>query len=212
MSRDDSLATNVPSLVFTAVEGGQNPTSQSLLISNETSNASNWTATHTERWLDITPLTGREAATAATISVNSQSVRAGTYLDTIKLTPGRDTGYTRSVPVELVVSAPLPGTPSLDVGSNYVTFTASEGANPAAEGVSISNIGSGVLRWTSTHSQAWLRVTPTTGVNGSLTRPTLMMWVNAQGLEPGNYSDVVTVSAPGAAKSPQFVQVSLTVR
>ncbi|MBV9303958.1 MAG: hypothetical protein JOY62_14830 [Acidobacteriaceae bacterium] len=206
------LDTSVSSLVFTATEGGPNPNAQSLLISNAGGATSNWKASNREHWLTLNPSMGGNGPTAATVSVNSQGMRAGTYLDTITVISRYKPEPPQTIPVELVISGSEPGTPSLELSSSNVVFVATQDTHSPSEGISISNSGAGVLHWSATHTATWLHLTPTSGVNGSMTRPTLMMWVDAQGLAPGNYFDSVTVTAPGAVKSPQSIDVWLTVR
>ena len=76
-------------------------------------------------------------------------------------------------------------------------------APPDKQFVSVFNIGPGVLDWGAKSNVAWATVT--------LAAPGLTVQVNPGDLAPGTYQGTITVSAPGAANSPQVVAVSLNI-
>jgi hypothetical protein len=103
----------------------------------------------------------------------------------------------------------MPGAPpALVVGTTSLSFLAGVGlANPPAQSVSIYNQGTSSVSWTASSNASWLVVTPSSG-----TLPqTLSISVNTSGLAAGNYTGTVTVTASGAANSPQTISVSLSV-
>jgi regulation of enolase protein 1 (concanavalin A-like superfamily) len=115
---------------------------------------------------------------------------------------------TASTTVEVTYQTPAP--PSIALNPNSLTFTATEGTNPANQTIALSNSGGGILSWTATADSAapaWLSVSPTSGVGNA----TITVSVNTAGLSPGTYTKSITVAAPGATNTPQTVNVTLTV-
>jgi hypothetical protein len=82
-----------------------------------------------------------------------------------------------------------------------------DGANPDAGSFTIANTGAGDLVWSVVSDQPWLQV-DLAGGTGAATIPVA---VNISGLAAGTYPGQLTVSATGAAASPQFVVVTLTL-
>jgi hypothetical protein len=96
----------------------------------------------------------------------------------------------------------------LDPGS--LSFVTTPGINPADKTIALSNGGEGTLTWTAAveaGAPAWLSVNPASGTGNA----TLTVGVNSVGLAPGNYTKVITVTAPGATNTPQIVHVTLTI-
>lgn len=103
----------------------------------------------------------------------------------------------------------MPGAPpALVVQTTSLSFQAGVGlANPPAQSVSIYNQSTSSLNWTATPNVPWLSVNPSSG-----TLPqTISISVNASGLAVGNYTGTITITASGAADSPQTISVSLNV-
>jgi len=64
------------SFSFTATQGGSNPSSQSLSITNTGGGTLNWTVSNNANWLSLSPISGTNSGTV-TISVNSGGVTVG---------------------------------------------------------------------------------------------------------------------------------------
>ncbi|MBP8242873.1 MAG: hypothetical protein KAX36_10870, partial [Thermoflexales bacterium] len=99
-------------------------------------------------------------------------------------------------------------TPVLNVGSNSMGFTFnmwSPGVDPKSTWV--TNPGMGVLTWTATASDPWIKLPVTLSVAPS----PLTVTGFALGLPLGDYTGTVTVSAPMAANSPQTITIKLHV-
>jgi hypothetical protein len=91
-----------------------------------------------------------------------------------------------------------------------LSFTTTQGINPADKTLTLSNGGEGALPWTVTvqaGAPEWLLVNPMGGTGNH----TLTVSVNVTGLAPGLYTKTIEVSAPGAINTPQTVTVTLTV-
>jgi hypothetical protein len=120
--------------------------------------------------------------------------------------PGKDNDWGAGF---LLLGRPAGAQADLKLSVTNLTFSAQQnGANPPAQAVQITNVGSGTLTWTASSNQPWLALDPTSGTAPS----TLNVSVNITGLPPGSYTGQVTVTAQGAANSPAIIQVSLTVQ
>ena len=101
-----------------------------------------------------------------------------------------------------------PPQPALGVSRNSLAFTATQGgANPPAQTVDLTNTGGGTLNFTASEAAPWLSVSPPSGTAPA----TLSVTPSIAGLAPGTYTTPITVQAPGAAGSPQTIDVTLTV-
>jgi hypothetical protein len=106
-------------------------------------------------------------------------------------------GYGLVSGIQLLTSGGTPPPPTLSLSSSSLSFAGtSGGANPAGQGVTVSNIGTGTLTWTAASNQNWLTVSPASGTNTG----TLTIGANLAGLGAGTYSGTVTVSGGGSSK------------
>ncbi len=100
--------------------------------------------------------------------------------------------------------------PAIVLSPADLTFSTTEGKNPASKTIALSNGGDGLLNWTAIADPglpAWLFVTPGSGTgNGTLT-----ITVDSTGLDHGTYTKTVTVTSTGAINTPQVVNVVLKV-
>jgi hypothetical protein len=98
-----------------------------------------------------------------------------------------------------------PATPQLAVAPAGLHFTATVGAaNPAAQSLTITNVGEGALTWSAAESIPWLSLSANTGTAPA----TLSISVDAAGLAPDLYTGQLVISAPGAQASPQTIAVN----
>jgi len=168
-------------------------------------------------WLRTAPAsaTATPAASAVlTVTADPTSLAVGTYSANIVITSAAGAA---TVSVTMTISAnPL----ILLLSQTGLTFTAAQngGAVPP-QTFSVLNLGSGTLNWTAQTSvlggvNNWLAATPASGASASATSstgPVVMVSVNASGLAPGVYYGLVTITAPGAANTPQGVVAILQV-
>lgn len=103
----------------------------------------------------------------------------------------------------------MPGAPSALIATPAsLSFVAFAGQSaPPAQTITVYNQGTAALGWTATASAAWLTVNPGSG----MLPQTISVSVNPSGLAAGTYTGAITVTASGAANSPQTVSVSLQV-
>jgi hypothetical protein len=199
------------SLSFAAPAGGPNPAGQSVTAQNSGGGTLSWTATVSAPWLSGSPSSGTLSAGASqtvTVLVNVAGLAAGTYAGTLTLAAPGALNSPQSVGVNLVVSQSA----LIGISPATLTFDGPQGgANPASQGVQLSNSGGGTLTWTAAPSAAWLSVTPSSGSLGAGRSQTLTISVNTASLAGGTYMASVTVTAAGVSNSPQSVAVTLNV-
>ena len=100
--------------------------------------------------------------------------------------------------------------PAIVLNPMNLSFSTTQGVNPAEKTMDLSNGGEGLLSWTAAveaGTPEWLSVNPGNGTGNTA----LTVAVNSAGLAPGNYTKTITVTAPGATNTPQIVNVTLTV-
>lgn len=125
-----------------------------------------------------------------------------------------------STPTTGGTGTPPPGVPMLNISSQKLDFSTTQGqGNPANQSETITNSGGSALNWQVSFNATtapWLSIAPMNGGVAASQNEKLAVHVNANGLAPGTYSTEVTVSATNSAGatvagSPQFFTVTLTV-
>ena len=123
-----------------------------------------------------------------------------------RLTVTDDNGLSNSV----ATSFPVSTAPTIDLGVSpllqnlcYSARSYSTRGCPSGGSVTISDIGGGTLKWTSTTSAPWLKRSPTAGTTPSA----MTVWVDGTDLPRGDYSGWIKVWATGVTNSPQTVSV-----
>ena len=193
-----AIGASPTSLSFAATQGGANPATQTVSISNTGGGTLNWSANPNPTWLAVSP-TSSSGNGAVTVSVTTGILTAGSYPGNITLSATGASSMT--VPVTFTVTA----APTISLSPTSLTFTATQGgANPANQTVALTNAG-GTVNWTVSDSASWLSVSPASGSSSS----TLNAAVNTTGLVAGTYNGTITVSATGS--SSKTVAVTLMV-
>jgi hypothetical protein len=203
-------------LTFTATSGGSTPPAQAVTFSKRTLVARNWTVTETSPWLVVSPASGtisREQDTI-TVQVNQLGLSAGTYNSTVQIAIADRYGryQTESVAISLIVSGGVTTpTPSMLLNPASLSFSGTVGGtNPLAKTMNLVNPTGGTLTWNMTESAPWLALNTAAGTTTTETDQ-VSASVSIQGLAAGTYSTVISVTASGAANSPQQIPVSLTL-
>jgi uncharacterized protein (TIGR03437 family) len=145
------------------------------------------------------------AALSAQI-VSSQEITASlpNYSGLVGLTVSNSTGADE---INIFVASPVQP-PSISLSSTQLRFSYTVGgAAPATQTVSVTNSGGGTLTWSATSGASWLTVSPASGTGSG----TLTLGINTAGLAAQTYNGAITVTASGAANSPQTIAVTLTV-
>ncbi len=95
--------------------------------------------------------------------------------------------------------------PSLQVLPLSLSFQALPGSSPAAQTITIANVGSGSFNWTASSSVPWLTLSAPSGTSGS----SITASVNSAGFTAGTYTGILTFTSAGTLNSPQTVPVTL---
>ena len=107
----------------------------------------------------------------------------------------------------------LPAPPAIAMSRQSLDFGAVEGGvKTADQQFRITNSGSGTLDWTVADDAAWLTCAPAAGTGNAAVTVSVNPAGLAAGLTAGNYTGTITISAAGAANSPQTITVYLTVK
>jgi hypothetical protein len=102
--------------------------------------------------------------------------------------------------------------PAIGVSPAAVAFLADPGgANPPPAAVELANAGAVAVSWSATVEGAWLAVTPSAGTLEAGQTAMLSLAPSIEGLADGEHAASVTISAPGAAGSPQVVTATLVI-
>ncbi|MFH1764444.1 MAG: hypothetical protein ABIF09_09655, partial [Gemmatimonadota bacterium] len=202
-------------LSFTMVEG-QNPGAQLLTISNTGGGTLNWTANvGSAAWLGLSSASGSLASGQSqnvSVSASAASFDPGVYQASITIADPWAMNSPRTVPVTLTVNQG----PLIGLSATVLNLVALFGANPFEQYVTVSNAGGGVLEWQATDNRAWIQLTPSSGILGTIggvgLAQTMTVGINVSGLTEGNYLGTITVSDPDAENSPRTIQVNLSVQ
>jgi len=201
------LSVSPASLTFNATQGGANPTSQSVNVTNTGTGTLNFTASSDSTWLAVTPASGT-APQSLQITSTVGTLVAGNYVGHVTVTSSGAQGSPAMVTVTFVVASPPPPQPVLSVSPLTLTFNATQGGtNPTSQTANVTNTGTGTLNFTAASDSSWLTVTPASG-----TAPqALQVSATVGTLAAGTYTGHITVTSAGAQGSPTSVTVTFTV-
>lgn len=159
-------------------------------------------------FLSAAPPSGTTSGNVA-VSVSTAGLPAGTCTGTVSISSPGAGNSPVNIPVTLFVSS----SPLLNVSPSAVNVSATVGANPANQTVSLTSTDAAtplpftVTSTTTTGGPGWLLVGPTSGS----TPANLNVGFNTAGLTVGTYTGSITVSATGPANSPVVVPVSVVI-
>jgi hypothetical protein len=191
------------SITFSGTQGGSNPATQALNVSNGGGGTLAWSASDDASWLSLSPTSGTGAG-GITLSVNTSGLSAGTYNGKITVTASGASNTPQTVDVTLNVTVP----PQITLSPGTFSFSAQQGgSNPATQALDISNGGGGTLAWSVSSDASWLTPSPTSGTGAA----GVTLSVNTSGLAAGTHNAKITVSAAGATNTPRTVDVTLTL-
>jgi len=202
-----AIGVSPKNLSFTATQGGANPATQTLSMSNKGDGTLSWTAAGNASWLTLSPASGTGDG-AVTLTVTTGALTAGSYSATVTLNATGADSVT--VPVTFTVatsSAPA----AIGVSPTSLSFTATRGgSDPATQTLSISNTGNGTLNWTAVDNAPWLALLTLLGQASGTGNAVVPVSVSTGGLAVGTYTGSITVSATGATSV--TVPVTLNIK
>lgn len=195
-------------IALSAVVTGPSDQKNLTIYSTSTAVGISWRASTATEWLTIGPTEGTTGITGP-INVRALpgALAPGKYTGSIQITGTYASGGVTvpnspvTVPVILTVAAG-----SLQLSSNTLTFTMPLGGSAPAQNVTVGSTA-GNLGFTATASANWITVTPA----GGTTPGQIAVGINPASLPQGTYQGSITVVAPGAANSPQNIQVNLSI-
>jgi hypothetical protein len=194
---------------FYCPKGGPNPEVQVLSILIRGTDSLNWNVTEDCFWLQANPAAGNSAGEIdeVVLSVDVNGLEGGEYSCILTVASPDAINTPQYVTVNLHVKTPI-------IGVNPTEFELScpvSGPNPEPQILSIWNADIGILNWQINKDCSWLQVNPIAGSStGEVDEVTLS--VDANGLNSGEYSCVLTVASPDALNTPQYVTVNLHVK
>ncbi len=195
------------SFQFYGQPGGSIPSAQYLNIASTGTVTLTPTTTSGGSWLTVSQTT-TATPVAIAVTVNPANLAAGTYFGNIAVAQSGGGAVIANIPVTFSVGT---GT-LLTLGAAPGPFSYQSGGSlPPAQSVAIGSSNNTPLSFTVSTSTStgvnWLAVSPTSGATPS----TLSVSVFPTNLPTGVYTGTVTVTASGAANSPQSFQVTLNV-
>jgi len=203
-------------VTFAGAQGVADPPAQVLTVSNSGVATLNGLATAVSYasgqptgWLSAT-LSSAVAPASLTLDASVGSLAAGTYQASVEVVAGGASNSPRFVTVVLTVN----GSPTIGLSPTSVSFNApASGADPAAQTVSISNLGGGLVSGLdgSVSYQGGVTGWLTTSLSGTTAPATLTLNATTGSLATGSYSATVTITSSTAANSPITLPVTFAV-
>ena len=188
---------NSPQLsVFpTTLDFGSNSNTEAFNVTNTGTGMLTWNITDNKSWISVSPQSGttQTESDEITINIDRLGLSPGTYMGTI--TVSSDGGNQ-----DVIVTTNIPDEPSLSVTPTVLEF----GSTVTAQSFTIANAGSGTLNWDVSDNQDWISSSPTSGADYG----TVNVYVSRDGLSPGDYTGLLTVSSNGGIG---HVSVSMNV-
>ncbi len=208
-----ALSLSTTSLTFNTLTGNGNTAPQTVNVSNSGTGTMNWSASSTQAWVKVTPGSGTNAGSLS-ITADITGLTAGSRNGSVIVTAPGASNSPQTINVALNLTAPVgPSAPtaptiSMSLSQTSLSLSGVGGTSTAASqtvGVSFSG---GSPAWAVGKNQSWLSVSPASGTGNA----TLTIAANPSGLGAGTYTDVISVTAPGALNSPGYINVSFTVQ
>ena len=201
-----AIGVSSPSLIFSSLPGAAAVT-QFVTVSNTGSGTLAYSVQSNASWLTAAAGTGT-APDTLTVTADPAQLAAGVYTGTLQIISPGAINNPQTIQVTFAVRGP-----TLAVAGTSLSFSGfAAGNNPAAQNVTISNIGAGSMNWSASASAPWIQLNAISGTVVSGSPFTLSITPNLAGLTPGNYNGTVTISSSNALSgSPQVVNVNLAI-
>jgi len=116
-----TIAFSPSSLSFSAEEGGANPASKTLSISNSGGGTLDWTVTTDANWVSLSPTSGASTgeSDSVTVSANIYGMDGGDYAASITISGSAASNSPQTVAVVLNIAAPPPKETDTYINSEY---------------------------------------------------------------------------------------------
>ena len=221
--KPSSIVLSDTGLTFTTAVDGASGATRTVNILNGGAGTIAWSASATvlsggpPSWLSVSPSQGTSTNTTAssplTVAVNAGGLAPGNYYGRVEVaSPGVANSPRFATVVLRVLTAAQTSGPSVAPAGFLFTATAG-GANPAVQMLTISQVHSAVVSFTSSiafgGANQFLTVTPATGSLTAAKPASLTLQTNIAGLAAGVYTATLNLSFSGGAM--RSVPVTLTV-
>ena len=209
-----------PPRLLTAFVPQSQPRRGALLVSNLGSGSLNFNVSFSTQtggnWLSVSPSSGAATATQPAflfVTIDPSGVGPGTYFGEITIS-APSSGETIVIPIVMAVSGRQR---LLRLSRKGMTFTAvSGGGGTLPQMLGVANSGMGTLNWsisteTASGGPDWLTAAPAMGSTEANSRSLVEVSVRPGDLSPGAYYGLLRIAAQGAASSPRFMVVALSL-
>lgn len=200
------------------VHGTNGVTSQPINIANTGGTALNWTATlaNAPAFVGLSSTSGSLAAgsnDAITIVVtNAAGVVGGSFNASVTLTATDAAtgavvaGSPTTIAITINVAQPV-----MQLSTSSLTFTTTAGTDPAAQSLTITNVGGATLTWTAgSPSATWLTLDTASGSDASNVSSTITFSVHTAGLAAGTPYSATVIITPSAGPA-VTINITLTI-
>ncbi len=199
---DPNLAVSENVIQFNMQEGTSVPSAQTIIVEHLGYNPLDFTISSNMSWLDVTPSTSTTTDTVS-LTVNTDTLPIGLYTGVLTFRDHTYNDSSLSVGVRLSVYMP-----TMELSSDTISVTMFEGIDDTIlTQVVIQNSSNGTFSWAASESISWLTPSSYAGFDSD----TVQMSIEASGLTPGSYSDIVIFSSADANGSPDTLVVQLEV-
>ena len=145
-----TISLNPTSLTYTAAQGGTNPASQTVALTNAGGVVS-WTVSDSASWLSVSPASGSSSSTL-TATVNTTGLAAGTYNGTI--TVSATGSSSKTLAATLTVSAPTTSSATLtwdpNTDSDLAGYKIYQATASGAYGAALGTVPAGTVTYQAT--------------------------------------------------------------
>ncbi|CAI4032532.1 hypothetical protein DNFV4_02962 [Nitrospira tepida] len=202
-----TIALSPTSLAFSGTQGGTNPASKTVTVSNTGGGTLTWTASDNANWLTAT-----QSGSSIVAGVNLSGLAAGTYNGAITVSATGATNTPQTIPVTLTVTAaPAPApTPASSISATpaSISITVPAGTTAVQEFTFDINSSGGSTGWSINDPAYWILRDPSSGSTPSK----MHGYVYPEFFKTaGTYSATFTITPSSSAITPISVPVTLTV-
>jgi hypothetical protein len=187
---------------FFAVADSTNPDDQFLTVTNVGGGTLNWTASHSQSWLNLVPASG-SSGTTITLSIDITGLPYGIYWDTIVVSDPSATNDPQMAQVKLEISSSLPLL-GVDPDFLYVVVDVDD-PFPEDHQFLVYNEGAGSMNYyLEEHSDKIAGLTPD---SGAVPQTVTVQFDSIPGLSGMDSFDTVWVYSDEASNSPRTVVI-----
>lgn len=200
------------------VGGPFSPANQTYTIRNTAQSSVNWSAKNSQNWLTLSTsggalAPGQSVSITASLNAAAQTLKAGSYLDTIQFAnlANGNGNTTRSVSLAVNgINGVLEVTPPSDLNSSG--FVGGP-FNPVTQIYTLINTGDATIDWSAENGPDWISLSPSRGTLSSGESVTVTASVNlaANALPDGTYSSQFIFSNLTNGKGTANRNATLTV-